>query len=63
MNIFFFTINTKKLIDQKIRGIWSPELYQEGEWMNARFTSEDTTYEERYYIVNGIIKTWQQAKG
>ena len=23
----FFTINTKKLIAQKIRGIWNPELY------------------------------------
>ena len=27
MNIFVFTINTKKLITQKVRGIWNPELY------------------------------------
>ena len=50
------------MIAQKISGIWSPELYQEGEWVNARFTSEDGTYEERYYIVDGRIQTWQQAK-
>jgi len=35
---------------------------QEGEWVNARFTSEDATYEEWYYIVDGKIQTWQQAK-
>ena len=62
MNIFFFTINTKKLIDQKIRGIWSPELNQEGEWVNIRFTTEKATYEEWYYIVDGKNQTWQQAK-
>ena len=35
---------------------------QEGEWVNARFTSEDGTYEEWYYIIDGKIQTWQQAK-
>jgi len=30
--------------------------------VNARFTSEDATYEEWYYIVDGKIQTWQQAK-
>ena len=62
MNIFVFYDKRKKLIAQKVRGIWNPELYQEGKWVNARFTSEDTTHEEWYYIVDGKIQTWQQAK-
>ena len=59
---FFFTINTKKWIDQKIRGLWSPELFQEGERVNARFTSEEANYEEWYYIIDGKNQTGQQAK-
>ena len=30
MNIFVFYDKRKKLIAQKVRGIWNPELYQEG---------------------------------
>ena len=50
------------MIVKKISEILSPELYQEGEWVNAKFTSKDGMYEERYYIVDGKIQTWQQAK-
>lgn len=36
---------------------------QEGQWVNAQFTSNDAVYIEWYQIVNGKLNMWYQSKG
>ncbi len=36
---------------------------QEGQWVNAQFTSNDAIYIEWYQIVEGKLKMWYQSKG
>ena len=39
------------------------EWNDDGEWVNARFTSvSDEIYEEWYYIVDGKLQWWGSAK-
>lgn len=40
-----------------------PEAWnQDGQWVNAQFTSADGRYVEWYHIVDGKLNAWNQAK-
>ena len=40
-----------------------PEVWnQDGQWVNAQFTSADGRYVEWYHIVDGKLNAWNQAK-
>jgi len=40
-----------------------PEAWnQNGQWVNAQFTSADARYVEWYHIVDGKLNAWNQAK-